>query len=173
MNSKGLQVSTPTDTTIVMTRVFNASRKLVWEAMTKPEWLRRWLFSPPGWTMSECVMDMRVGGKFRWAWTGEDDQLALLIHGEYMEIVPFEKIVHTEHMEMGPGAGACGGSHDGDEEAQLLATLEFIEQGDKTLLRMTLLFTSKAARDAAIASGMEHGVGIGYDTLDSLLSSSK
>ena len=50
MNSKGLQISTPTDTTIVLTRTFNAARRLVWEAMTEPVKMQRWMLAPPAWT---------------------------------------------------------------------------------------------------------------------------
>ena len=59
--AKGLQVSTPTDTTIVLTRTFNAPRRLVWEAMFTPDKMRRWTLLPPGWTMTVCECDARVG----------------------------------------------------------------------------------------------------------------
>jgi len=63
-----LTVTTPSDLEIVITRNFDAPRSLVWEAMSKPEFLKRWLFGPPGWTMTTCDDDLRVGGKFHWAW---------------------------------------------------------------------------------------------------------
>ena len=53
MNPQGLQISTPTDTTIVLTRTFHAPRQLVWEAMTEPVKMRRWMLAPPGWTMTD------------------------------------------------------------------------------------------------------------------------
>src|SRR5437879_4168357 len=73
MNSPGgLIVTTPTDREIVMTRVFKAPRKLVFDAWTKPELVRRWLLGPPGWTMPVCEIDLRVGGAYRFVWLGED-----------------------------------------------------------------------------------------------------
>lgn len=170
-----LKVSTPSDREIVMTRSFDAPRKLVWEAMTKPDLVQKWMFTPPGWSWAECKMDTRVGGKFRWAWNGPNGQIALTIWGENKEVTPPVKVVHTERMEMGPGAGACGNESGSESSGQcadpweLLATIELDEQGGKTHLKMTLKFPSKEARDGALASGMEHGVSAGYDTLEDLL----
>lgn len=162
MSNAGLTVATPSDTEIVMTRTFNAPRRLVWEAMTDPAQVRRWLFAPPGWTMTTCEGDARVGGTFRWAWNDEHGNPALLIHGVNREVVPHERIVHTEVMEM----GACG------PLGELLATIELTEREGVTHMRMTLAFESKEARDGALASGMEHGMEAGYQTLDALLKKS-
>lgn len=159
MNPKGLQVSTPTDTTIVLTRSFNAPRRLVWEAMTEPAKVRRWMFAPPGWTMTTCEGEPRVGGTFRMAWNDENGNPSLLIHGVNKEVILHERIVHTEIMEMG-----CGGPI-----GELLATIELTEKGSVTHMRMTLAFDSKEARDGALASGMEQGMEAGYKQLDAML----
>lgn len=168
-----LQVTTPSDLEIVMTRSFNAPRRLVWEAMTKPELVRRWMFCPPGWAWSVCEMDVRVGGAYRWEWNGPSGKLGLKIYGTHTVVEPPVRLVHTERMEMGPDAGPCGGGESGGgaEPWELVATIELAEAGGLTHLKMTLLFPSKEARDTALASGMEHGVSAGYTTLDSLLSS--
>lgn len=166
-----LQVTTPTDLQIVMTRTFDAPRRMVWDAMTRPDLMKKWMFTPPEWSWAKCEMDLRVGEKFSWEWNGPDGRLALTIRGVYKEIVPHSKIVHTELMEMGPGAGDCGGG-GGDscpEPWELLATLEFTESGGRTTMRMTLDFPSKQARDGALASGMEHGMEAGYTRLDGML----
>ncbi len=170
-NVAKLQVTTPSDLEIVMTRAFAAPRKLVWDAMTRPELVRRWLFAPPGWTMTECEMDVRVGGKFRWAWNGPDGKPALAIWGEHREVKPPAKIVHTERMEMGSG-GSCGEQDPCTAPWELLATLELSERDGLTHLRMTLLFPTREGRDGALASGMEQGVAAGYDTLDRVLAES-
>jgi uncharacterized protein YndB with AHSA1/START domain len=95
-------------------------------------------------------------------WTRKaDGKLALSIWGEHREVNPPARIVHTENMQMGPG---------GDVKPwELLATLELVEQAKKTYLTMKLLFSTKEVRDAALASGMEHGVAAGYNTLDGIL----
>src|SRR6185503_17002687 len=103
MTPKGLQVSTPTDTTIVLTRTFNAPRRLVWEAMFEPARMRRWMLPPPGWTMTVCECDARVGGALRLAWKSEDADPAMTLQGVFKEVIPYERIVHTETMAMGSG----------------------------------------------------------------------
>jgi uncharacterized protein YndB with AHSA1/START domain len=169
MNTAGLKVAIPTETTIVFTRIFNAPRPLVWDAMTKPDLLPRWMFCPPGWSWAACEMDVRVAGKFRWAWNGPDGQLALSIWGVYREVNPPSRIVHTERMEMGPGAGPCGPEGGSPEPWELLATLELTEKGGITTMEMTLSFDSKQARDGALASGMEQGMEAGYKAMDAYL----
>jgi uncharacterized protein YndB with AHSA1/START domain len=159
MKNPGLQVATPTDTTIVMTRSFRAPRKLVWDAMTKPELIRKWIFAPPGWTMTVCEGEPRVGGTYRWAWNDEHGKPALAIHGDIREVVEPQRLTHTEVMEM----GECG------PLGELLATIELSEDGEQTHMRMTLSFASKEARDGALASGMAQGMEAGYGALDGLL----
>ncbi len=163
MLTASLNVSTPSDTTIVMTRDFNAPRELVWSAMTDPAILPKWLFSPPGWKMTTCEGAPRVGGTYRWAWSDQSGKVALVIHGVFKEVAAPSRIVHTEIMEMA-SCGPCG---------ELLATLELTEKKGVTSMRMTLSFDSKAARDGAIASGMEHGMEAGYKQLDAMLAESK
>jgi uncharacterized protein YndB with AHSA1/START domain len=160
MTSTGkLKVTTPSDREIVMTRVFDAPRRLVWEAMTRPDLLRRWVYYPPEWQMTVCEADVRAGGRFRWGWTGPDGQPAMSISGDFREVVYPERIVHTETMELGC-AGPLG---------EMVATLSFAEQGEKTFFTLHMLFPSKQARDGALASGMEHGVAAGYDKLEAML----
>jgi uncharacterized protein YndB with AHSA1/START domain len=158
MNAK-LEVTTPSDLEIVMTRQFDAPRRLVWQAMTRPELIRRWIYAPEGWQMTVCEGGINVGDTFRWAWNGPDGKPALAIWGVNREVVAPEKIVHTENMEIG----------DGIHLGELLATIELTERDNKTFLRMTLLFPSREARDGAIASGMEHGVATGYERIDQML----
>jgi uncharacterized protein YndB with AHSA1/START domain len=153
-----LKVTTPSDREIVITRAFDAPRELVWDTMSKPELLRRWLLGPPGWEMTVCEEDARVGGKFRWAWKGPDG-VGMSMHGEYREIVPPERAVRTETFDTG-----C--APQGGEQ---LTTLALTEQGGKTLLTLTVLYPSKEARDGAVASGMEQGMAAGYDRLDEIL----
>src|SRR5262245_41312238 len=155
-----LKVTTPTDREIVVTRAFDAPRRLVWDAMAKPELLKRWLFGPPGWSWVSCEDDLRAGGAFRWAWRGPNgEQMAM--HGTYREVVPPERIVRTEAFDFG-----CP-SQAGEQLAKLVLT----EQGGKTTLTITVLYPSKEARDGVIASGMDKGMAAGYDRLDEILAS--
>ena len=153
-----LTVTMPSDREIVITRRFDAPRQMVWDTMSKPELLKKWMFGPPGWELTECVEDARVGGKFRWVWKGPDGA-GMSMSGEYSEVKPPERVVRTETFEIG-----CG-PQMGTQQATLVLT----EEGTQTLLTLTVLYPSKEARDGAAASGMEHGMAAGYDRLDDLL----
>jgi uncharacterized protein YndB with AHSA1/START domain len=162
MNDTGtLKVSTPTDREIVLTRDFDAPRRLVFEAMSKSELLQRWLLGPPGWSMVECENDMTVGGAFRHVWR-RDDGTEMSMHGVYREVVPPERIVRTESFTFGCDA----------QSGEQVGTLVLTEKGGRTTLTLTVLYPSKEARDATIASGMEHGVTASYNSLAELLASS-
>jgi uncharacterized protein YndB with AHSA1/START domain len=155
-----LKITTPTDREIVITRVFDAPRRLVFDTMSKPELLQRWLTGPPDWSMPVCESDLRVGGAFRHVWRGPNGE-EMAMRGVYREVVAPERIVRIESFEF--GCEAQGGEQVG--------TLVLTEQGGKTTLTLTVLYPSKQARDGAIASGMERGLGAGYDRLDALLAS--
>jgi uncharacterized protein YndB with AHSA1/START domain len=157
-NTGSLKVTTPSDLEIVITRAFDAPRTLVWEAMSKPELIKQWLFGPPGWSMVVCDDDPRVGGEFRWGWSGPDGA-EMALHGVYKELTPPKRIVRTEIFDF--GCNAQGGEQ--------LCTLVLTEKDDKTNLTLTILYPSREARDGAIASGMEHGVAAGYDRLEEML----
>ncbi len=160
--AKGLQISTPTDTTIVLTRTFNAPRRLVWEAMTVPVKMRRWMLPPPGWTLTVCECEARVGGALRLAWKSDEADPAMTLEGVFTEAVPHERMVHTETMTFGgwPGTGQTIGS--------LLETHEFEEKGGVTMMRITQAYDSKDARDGAVASGMDEGMEAGYRQMDAM-----
>ena len=159
MNPKGLQISTPTDTTIVLTRTFQASRSLVWEAMTAPARMRRWMLPPPGWTMTVCEVETRVDGVLRLAWKSEDADPVMTLHGVFTEFAPHERMVHTETMKLGSG----------EQIGSLLEAHEFAEKGGVTTMRITQTYDSKDARDGALASGMDQGMEACYQQLDAVL----
>jgi uncharacterized protein YndB with AHSA1/START domain len=154
-----LKVTTPGDREIVITRDFDAPQALVWETMSRPELLKRWLMGPPGWELATCEEDQRVGGRFRWEWSGPEGA-GLTMSGAYREFVPPERCVRTETFE---GAGL-------PEMGEQLATLVLTERGEGTTLTLTVLYPSKEARDGAIAGGMDRGLAAGYDRLDEILS---
>lgn len=154
-----LQVTANGEREIVMTRTFNAPRKLVWEAFTKPELLKRWLLGPPGWTLAVCEINLKVGGCYRYVWRRESDGFEMGMGGVYREIVVPERIVATERFDEAwyPGEG--------------LGTVALVEQDGKTKLTQTLLYESRDARDGVLKSPMEKGVGMSYDRLAEVLAS--
>jgi uncharacterized protein YndB with AHSA1/START domain len=158
MNPVGLTVTTPTDREIVMTRVFSAPRKLVFDAWTKPELVKRWLLGPPGWTMPVCEIDLRVGGKYRFEWRGQDGTV-MGMGGVYREIVIPERIVSTQLFDEDWTGG------------ETLGTLLFVERDGKTTLTNKVLYSSREARDGALKTDMAKGVEMGYARLDEMFKS--
>lgn len=155
----GLTISTPTDTTIVLTRRFNAPRRLVWEATLTPDKMRRWMLPPPGWTLTRCECDPREGGALRLAWKNDEADPIMTLEGVFTEVVPYERIVHTETMALGTGQTV----------GSLVEQHAFVEEGSVTLMRITQTYESKEARDAAISSGMDQGMEACYAQLDAVL----
>ena len=156
--SSPLIITLPSDTEVMMTRVFDAPRRLVFEAMAKAEFLKRWLWGPPGWSMVKCEIDLKVGGVFRYEWCNADGA-TMGMHGVYREIVPSERIVNTESFDLG-----CE-----PQSGEQIATASLSEDHGQTTLRSVVLYPSREARDATIASGMEHGLAASYDRLATLL----
>lgn len=154
-NTGTLKVSTPTDREIILTRVFDAPRRLVFDAFNKPELLKRW-FGPRGWSLVVCEVDFKVGGGFRFVLRGPDGT-EMGMRGLYREIAPPERSVHTESFDEYPG------------ESQVTAI--FVEQDGKATLTATVLYPSQEVRDAVLKSGMEHGAAESYDRLAELLAS--
>jgi uncharacterized protein YndB with AHSA1/START domain len=155
-----LNVTTSGDRQIVITRQFNATRALVWDAMSRPELLKRWLSGPPGWEMTTCEDEQKVGGTFRWVWTGQG---TMTMTGTYREFVAPERCVRTESFE-------CEGMPPMGEQ---LATLVLTEKGGVTTLTLTVEYPSKEARDGALAGGMDKGLASSYANLDEILAGVK
>ena len=154
-----LRVTTPSDREIAMTRVFDAPSRLVFDACTKPELVKRWLLGPPGWSMPVCEIDLRVGGAYRYVWRHDRDGTEMGMGGVYREIVAPERLVTTERFEEAWYPGEAVG------------TLVLVEQRGRTTLTQTMLYESREARDAVIKSNMEKGVAASYDRLADLLAS--
>jgi uncharacterized protein YndB with AHSA1/START domain len=157
-NSGTLKVTTPSDREVTMTRVFDAPRHLVFEAWTKPELVKRWLYGPDDWRLAVCEMDLRVGGAARFVWRHSDGKAKDMgMSGVFREIAPPDRLVFTEIWD------------DDWTGGEALNTLIFNEHAGKTTLTQTVLYSSRAARDGALKTGMEHGAAVSYDRLAELL----
>ena len=155
------EVTLPSETEVRVTRHFNAPRKLVYKAYTTPALLKRWLLGPPGWSFPVCDMDVREGGSFVWRWKNDEDGKQFGFHGEFLEIVPPKRIVHSEFydpMDIG-----------GDMGEGTTVSVTFDEAGGVTTLTTNMRFKSKADRDAAMSTGMTDGMEMSYQLLDGLL----
>ena len=156
---RALQVTTPSEREIVLTRVFAAPRPLVFDAFTRPELLKRWLLGPPGWSMVVCEVDLKVGGAYRYGWRHDQDGTQMGMGGTFREVAPPERLVASERFDEPWYPG------------EALVTIDFAEQGGTTTLTQTLRYESREARDAVVKSGMETGVDASYDRLAELLAS--
>lgn len=159
-----VQVTMPSDREVRVVRKFKAPRALVWDAHTKPELITKWMLGPPGWSMPVCEMDVRVGGAYRWRWRNEADGKEFGFFGDFTEVAAPSKLAHTQTYD----PGDVGGSMD-DGEPSIISTV-FTEADGFTTLTLTMLFTSKALRDAAVSTGMTDGMEIGYARLDDMFS---
>ena len=155
-----LTVTMPSDREIVMTRVFDALRRLVFEAHSKPEHVAQW-WGPRGTTLSVCEMDFRPGGAWRYV-VRESNGKESPFKGVYREIVPPERIVWTFIYDVEP--------HSVHETIE---TMIFTEQDGKTTITTTSPYPSREVRDGVAASGMEEGARETYDRLAEHLESMK
>jgi uncharacterized protein YndB with AHSA1/START domain len=153
----GFQVRAQGEREILGTREFAAPRERVWDAFTRPELLRRWMLGPDGWVMEVCEVDLRAGGSFRYVWHKEKTGYRMGMGGVFLEVDRPRKLVSREKFDEAWYPG------------EMVGTLEFAEKGGKTLLRQTLRYASREARDTALKSPMEEGMATGYHRLDTIL----
>lgn len=158
--SRSLVLATPSDREITMSRTFNAPRDLVWRAYAEPELIRQWMTGPEGHTMPICEMDFRVGGAWRYVWRLTDGH-EMGAGGFYREIVPTERIVHTERFDEDWTGG------------ETVVTTIFEETRGETIVTTSILYSSREARDAVLKSPMEEGLAQCFVNLDALLERSK
>jgi len=154
ISTSKMEVTTPTEREIVITRQFDAPRRLVFEAWTNPKYLPQWMLGPEGWTMPVCEIDLRPGGKWHFKWhhaNGQDMEM----QGVYREVKPPERLVSTESW--------------GGDWPETLNTLALKEENGQTTVTMTLLYPSKEARDNALKCGMKEGMVATFNRLEKLL----
>jgi uncharacterized protein YndB with AHSA1/START domain len=152
---KALKITPRGDREMVMTREFAAPRRLVFDAWTQPELLTRWFgIDYNGWRFAACEVDLRIGGAYRFEWRKAPSGV-MVIHGVYREVTAPERTVYTECVSWFPG--------------EAVNTAEFVEREGLTRLTITTVFDSAAARDGALASGMEEGLSVQLATLDDVL----
>ena len=154
-NKDTFQVTTPSDQEIRLTRLFDAPRQLVFEAMSKPEHVKRWWGClGEDYSVPVCEIDFRPGGK--WRFVNRHPQGEAAFYGEYLDIAPPDRMVFTEIFESYP-------------DAVSVVTAILTEEGDRTRLTATVRYPSKEVRDIVMGTGMARGAGISYDRLEDLV----
>lgn len=151
-----LSIKTDGDRFVVVTRRFAAPPEAVYRAHTDPKLVQQWLLGPDGWTMPVCINDARPGGKIRYEWS-DGKGAGFYLTGEYVELVPYSRIVHIERMHM-PDA-----TPDNRVETR------FEPDGTGTLMTMRMTLPDAEVRAAMLATGMEHGMEASYARLEGMI----
>lgn len=151
-----MTLARPTDRDLTITRRFKAPRALVFDTFTKPEWLAQWLIGPDGWSLTVCDVDLRPGGRFRYVWTKPSGK-EMGMGGTFVEVTPPSRIVHVEVFDEDWTGG------------ETTVTTELAEADGVTTMTMTVRYSSEAAREAALTTGMTSGMEMSYARLDALL----
>ncbi|NJL39498.1 MAG: hypothetical protein HC840_10310 [Leptolyngbyaceae cyanobacterium RM2_2_4] len=152
----GFSVMLPSDQEILITRIFNAPRKLIFDAWTQPEHVKRWFGGCTSMIMTVCAIDLRVGGSWRYVLHDSSNAVEHGFSGEYQEIVSPARLVSTERYEPVPGSDR-------------LNILTLTEQNGKTTLHIRIQHQSKEQRDGHLQSGMELGLRESLNRLEELL----
>jgi len=154
-NSDSFKATTPSDREIVLTRLFDAPRRLVFEAMSKPEHVRRWWgILDDRYSVTVCEIDLRVGGAWRFVGRGPRGEFGF--HGVYREIAAPHRVVFTEIFDPFP-------------DVESVVTSVMTEEHGKTRLTVTVLYPSPEVRDSVLNTGMARGAAISYDRLEDLV----
>jgi uncharacterized protein YndB with AHSA1/START domain len=148
-----LTLKTEGDRYVVVIRRFAASPEAVYRAHTESELVQKWMLGPEGWTMPVCVSEAKPGGKIRYEWS-DGKGGGFYLTGEYLELVPFSRIVHVERMHMP------------DVTPDNHVETSFAPDGSGTLMTMRMTLPDETTRTMMLSTGMEHGMEASYARLD-------
>lgn len=151
-----LELKTEGDRHVVVTRHFKAPPEAVYRAHTEKDIVQKWMLGPPGWTMPVCVNEARPGGRIRYEWSDGNGN-GFYLTGEFVELVPFSRIVHVERMHL----------PDPTPDNHIETRFEPDGAGTKMTMRMTL--PDSETRKMMLASGMEHGMEDSYARLETMI----
>lgn len=147
-------ITLPTETEVVVSRQFDAPKAMVFDALTKPDLIKRW-YGPDGWSLDVCDIDLKVGGKWRFVLRRPDGKV-IGQQGVYQEIVRPDRIVNTESWEdWDPG--------------ETLVTVLFAEQNGRTTMTSSMRFPSREVRDIVVKNGLDKNLHQTYDKLAEVL----
>jgi len=153
-----LKLTLASETEAIIERRFNAPRELVFRAHVEPKLIQKWLLGPPGWTMPVCINEARPGGNIRYEWANGEGA-GFYLTGEYLELVPNERIVHVERMFL----------PEATPDNRVVST--FKSDGSGTLLTMSMSVASAETLKAMLATGMTDGMEMSYSNLETQVGS--
>jgi uncharacterized protein YndB with AHSA1/START domain len=152
-----LTLKTEGDRFVVVTRRFAAPPAAVYRAHIEPALIQKWMVGPnEGWTMPVCINEAWPGGKIRYEWANRDGR-GFYLTGEFIELVPHQRIVHVERMHL----------PDATPDNHVETT--FAKDGTGTLMTMRMTLPDEATRAGMLKTGMEHGMEAGYVRLEGML----
>ena len=151
-----LVLKTEGDTHVIATRHFAAAPEAVYRAHIEPKLIQKWMIGPDGWSMPVCINEAKPGGKIRYEWSNGKGG-GFYLTGEFIELVPFSRLVHVERMHM----------PDATPDNHVETTFE--PDGTGTLLTMRMTLADANVRAAMLASGMEHGMEASYARLEGMI----
>jgi uncharacterized protein YndB with AHSA1/START domain len=151
-----LVLTTEGDRYVIVTRKFAASPELIYRAHTEPQLIQKWLLGPDGWTMPVCINETKPGGRIRYEWQDGKGN-GFYVTGEYVELVPFSKLVHIERM------------HLPDPMPDNRVETRFAADGSGTLMTMRMSLPDEQTRAKMLATGMERGMEMSYARLERTL----
>lgn len=154
-NDPRFSVTALSDRELVIRRVFDAPKQLVFDALTKPEMLKNWFWGPDGWTLDVCEVDLRVGGIARYVW--RKGSITMGMSTECLELDAPNRLVTRETFD------------DPWYEGEAVGTMVLTEQDGRTILTTTMKYDSEAIRDSILKSPMDEGLAVGYDRLEKYL----
>jgi uncharacterized protein YndB with AHSA1/START domain len=158
--SRFLEFSLPGVLQIRLKRLFDAPRARVFEALTRPDLLKRWVVRAPGWSLVSCEVALEVGGAYRFVWLGPGNVI-MGMHGVYREIVAPERLVSIEFFD------------DDWPGGEVVTTLSLSETSGRTSLVQAVFYPTRESREAAVDCGLEHSMAASYSLLDDLLAFSQ
>jgi uncharacterized protein YndB with AHSA1/START domain len=152
-----MKLETEGDSVIVVTRRFAASAEALYRAHTEPKLIQQWLLGPEGWTMPVCICEARPQGKLRYEWSNDQGR-GFYVTGEFIELVPYTKIVHVERM------------HLPDPTPENHVETTFIEDAKGTLMTVRMTLPDHDTRSQMLKSGMERGMEASYVRFEAMTS---
>lgn len=155
--ASSITITTPSDRELSWSRRFRAPVARVFEAVTQPELVKRWLLGPEGWSMPICEIDLEPGGKYRYVWRRERDGKQMGMGGLFQEIVVPTLVTFSEVFDEAWYPGHAMGSY------------RLIDEGATTTFVQTMKYESRDVRDQVLRSGLEQGIEKSHERLDAIL----